>query len=178
MSSRMHIRLLGVLAAMLSLSVVAVQPDLKDVTDPTKPPPGVIQKMTGDQRLGHSPKGASGATSAQALAEMSAVSRASRGAAPASAASAASAVDEAQANPWSVTSIRIDLETGVGVALLGDDLVTVGDTVRGMKVVAISASEVQLKGPDGVRKLVLPDVNEQSRAKPDRAAKRGRKENK
>ncbi|HEX5355623.1 MAG TPA: hypothetical protein VFW93_05375 [Aquabacterium sp.] len=158
------------LAFLLALTAHAVEPDLKGVTDPTKPPSGVMLKMLGDRagRGARSGSGESGAAEAQA-----AMPAASGASAPAAAASGA---DSSQPDPWAVSSIRIDLATGDGVALVGDELVKVGDTVHGMKVVAISASEVHLKGPEGIRKLVLPDVIEQSRAKTARAAKRGRKE--
>ena len=179
MNGRMHLVCLllgGVLASMLAMAVGAVEPDLKGVSDPTKPPPGVMLKMTGEGHAGHGAKSDErGVPGADALAAMSAASAASGASAPASTASGA---DAGHVDPWVVTSIRIDLATGQGVALVGDEVVMVGDKVHGMSVVAISASEVQLKGPDGIRKLVLADANEPSRAKPARAAKRGRKEKK
>lgn len=162
----------GLLGALLSLTVAAVEPDLKGVTDPTRPPAGVMLKMTGDGSGRGLKSVVSDGTAAAALAAMPAASGAS---APAGAASGA---EDGQTDRWAVTSIRIDRATGEGVALVGEELVRVGDTVNGMKVLDISSSAVHLKGPDGVRKLVLPDVIEQSRAKPARAAKRGRKEKK
>lgn len=161
----------GLLGALLSLTVAAVEPDLKGVTDPTRPPAGVMLKMTGEGSGRGLKSVVSDGAAASALAAMPVASGAS---APAGASSA----DGGQADRWAVTSIRIDRASGEGVAIVGEELVKVGDTLHGMKVLGISSSEVQLKGPDGVRKLVLPDVIEQSRAKPARAAKRGRKEKK
>lgn len=163
------------LVVLLSFAAQAVEPDLKGVTDPTKPPAGVMLKMLGD-RPGRAARSGSGeASAAEALSAMSAASGAS---AAAGAASAASGAESSRADAWAVTSIRIDRATGEGVALIGDELVRVGDTLHGVKVMDISASEVTLKGPEGMRKLVLPDVIEQSRAKAARPAKRGRKEKK
>ena len=160
----------GLLGALLSVTVAAVEPDLKGVTDPTRPPAGVMLKMTGEGSGRGLKSVVSDGAAAAALAAMPAASGAS---APAGAASPAA---EGPADRWAVTSIRIDRASGEGVAIVGEELVKVGDTLHGMKVLGISSSEVQLKGPDGVRKLALPDVIEQSRAKPARAAKRGRKE--
>lgn len=163
------------LTVLLGVAAHAVEPDLKGVTDPTKPPSGVMLKMLGDRAGRGSKSAASESAAADAVSAMPAASGAS---AAASAASSASGAAVEKSDPWAVSSIRIDLATGEGVAIVGDDLVHVGDTVRGMKVVAITASEVQLKGPEGIRKLQLPDVIEQSGAKSARAAKRGRKEKK
>lgn len=173
MNKLVHVHLMGLVAlvgALLSLAVAAVEPDLKGVMDPTRPPAGVMLKMTGEN-AGRAVKSVvNDGPAAAALAAMPAASGAS------ASAGAASSSNDGSADRWSVTSIRIDRASGEGVALVGDELVRVGDTVHGMKVLGISSSEVQLKGPDGVRKLALPDVIEQSRAKPARAAKRGRKE--
>lgn len=163
------------LMALLSQTAHAVEPDLKGVTDPTRPPPGVMLKMTGGGSGRGARSGAGDASAAEALSAMAAASGAS---AASGAASAASGADAAKAEILGVSSIRINLSTGEGVAIVGDDVVRIGDTVRGMKVVSITASEVQLKGPEGIRKLQLPDVIEQSRATNARAAKRGRKEKK
>lgn len=174
MNRAVRIGLLIVGAGMVlafSATARAVEPDLKGVTDPTKPPSGVLLRMMGD-RAGRGLRSTAGET-ATALSAMPASSGAS---AAAGSASAATGSEASKPTPLSVSSIRVDLATGEGVAIVGDDLVHVGDTVRGMRVVAITASEVQLKGPEGIRKLQLPDVIEQSGAKAARAAKRGRKE--
>ena len=149
------------LLALLPLLAMSAEPDLRGVGDPTKPPPGVWARQLG-AAVGTSPEDAASAAAA---------------AAAASAASAAAAEAEATARALTVTAIRIDLATGEGVAVVGEDVVKVGDKVRGMTVVAITHDAVQLKGPTESRRLVLPDVIEQSRAAA-RAAKRGRKERK
>lgn len=51
--------------------------------------------------------------------------------------------------------IRYDAARGHGVAMINDEIVEVGDSVSGMKVVSISAQMAVLKGPGGVRKLRL-----------------------
>ncbi len=146
------------LLALLPLLAMSAEPDLRGVGDPTRPPPGVWAHQLG-AATGSSPEEAASAAAA------------------ASAASAAAAEAEATARALTVTAIRIDLATGEGVAVVGEDVVKVGDKVRGMTVVAITHDAVQLKGPKESRRLVLPDVIESSRAAA-RAAKRGRKERK
>lgn len=146
------------LTALLPLMAMSAEPDLRGVGDPTKPPPSVWARQLSS----------GGASSPE---------EAASAAAAASAASAAAAEAEATARALTVTAIRIDLATGEGVAVVGEEVVKVGDKVRGMTVVAITHDAVQLKGPTESRRLVLPDVIEQSRAAA-RAAKRGRKERK
>lgn len=153
--------LLG-LVALLPLAAVSAEPDLRGVGDPTKPPPGVLARQLG---------GAGGSMPADDAAAAAAV------AAAASAASAAAAEAAAESKALALTGIRINLGSGEGVALVGDEVVKVGDKVRGMTVVSITHDTVELKGPAGARRLTLPDVIDQSRA-PARAAKRGRKDKK
>lgn len=155
--------LLG-LMALLPLAAVSGEPDLRGVGDPTKPPPGVLARQLG---------GAGSGVPADDAAAAAAV------AAAASAASAAAAEAEAaaEAKALALTGIRINLGSGEGVAVVGDEVVKVGDKVRGMTVVSITHDTVELKGPAGARRLKLPDVIDQSRA-PARAAKRGRKDKK
>ncbi|MBI3382507.1 MAG: hypothetical protein HY019_10925 [Aquabacterium sp.] len=151
--------LLG-LMALLPLAAVSGEPDLRGVGDPTKPPPGVLARQFGG----------GGASADDAAAAAAAV-------AAASAASAAAAEAAAEAKALALTGIRINLGNGEGVAVVGDEVVKVGDKVRGMTVVSITHDTVELKGPAGARRLKLPDVIDQSRA-PARAAKRGRKDKK
>jgi len=151
--------LLG-LMALLPLAAVSGEPDLRGVGDPTKPPPGVLARQLGG----------GGASADDAAAAAAAV-------AAASAASAAAAEASAEAKALALTGIRINLGSGEGVAVVGDEVVKVGDKVRGMTVVSITHDTVELKGPAGARRLKLPDVIDQSRA-PARAAKRGRKDKK
>jgi len=151
--------LLG-LMALLPLAAVSGEPDLRGVGDPTKPPPGVLARQLGG----------GGASADDAAAAAAAV-------AAASAASAAAAEAAAEAKALALTGIRINLGNGEGVAVVGDEVVKVGDKVRGMTVVSITHDTVELKGPAGARRLKLPDVIDQSRA-PARAAKRGRKDKK
>lgn len=151
--------LLG-LMALLPLAAVSGEPDLRGVGDPTKPPPGVLARQLGG----------GGASADDAAAAAAA-------AAAASAASAAAAEAAAEAKALALTGIRINLGNGEGVAVVGDEVVKVGDKVRGMTVVSITHDTVELKGPAGARRLKLPDVIDQSRA-PARAAKRGRKDKK
>ncbi|MGQ0598630.1 hypothetical protein [Aquabacterium sp.] len=153
--------LLG-LMALLPLAAVSGEPDLRGVGDPTKPPPGVLARQLG---------GAGSGVPADDAAAAAAV------AAAASAASAAAAEAAAEAKALALTGIRINLGSGEGVAVVGDEVVKVGDKVRGMTVVSITHDTVELKGPAGARRLKLPDVIDQSRA-PARAAKRGRKDKK
>ena len=148
------------LMAMLPLMAVSGEPDLRGVGDPTKPPPSVWARQ-----LGGAGAPADDAASAAAAA------------AAASAASAAAAEAEATARALTVTAIRINLGTGEGVAVVGEEVVKVGDKLRGMTVVSITHDTVQLQGPKESRRLVLPDVIEPSRAAA-RTAKRGRKERK
>ncbi|MBI2749359.1 MAG: hypothetical protein HYX43_08510 [Burkholderiales bacterium] len=149
------------LLALYPLVARPAEPDLRGVGDPTRPPPGVMLKQFGAA-------GGSAPADAGAVAALGGV------AAAAPAASAASAA-ESPFHGLSVTSIRIDLATGEGVAVVGDDVVKVGDKVRGMTVIEITHDTVVLKGQAETRRLVLPDVIEQSRASA-RAAKRGRKD--
>lgn len=144
------------------------EPDLRGLGDPTRPPASVLARQS---TLGAGPASGSHAGSAPMAAE----APASAASAPASSASAASAPE---AHTLRVSAIRIDLYTGVGVAVVGDDVVHVGDKVKDMTVVSITQEAVELKGPQGMRRLVLPDAIEQSQAKAGRAAKRGRKERK
>lgn len=150
--------LLG-LVALLPLAAVSAEPDLRGVGDPTKPPPSVVSRQLG---------GAGGALPAEDAASA---------AAAASAASAAATEAEVTTRALTLTGIRINLGNGEGVALVGDEVVKVGDKVRGWTVVSITHDTVELKGPAGARRLTLPDVIDQSRA-PARAAKRGRKDKK
>lgn len=153
--------LLG-LVALLPLAAVSAEPDLRGVGDPTKPPPSVVSRQLGGAG------GAGGALPAEDAASA---------AAAASAASAAAAEAEVTTRALTLTGIRINLGNGEGVALVGDEVVKVGDKVRGWTVVSITHDTVELKGPAGARRLTLPDVIDQSRA-PARAAKRGRKDKK
>lgn len=169
-----HIRPACMAAAIACLAVLplggwSAEGDLKGVGDPTRPPPGVMLKQQ-QQMVG----GAIG----QFVNPNGAV-------VPNAAAPAASAASDAEAqtneftgDKWAVTGIRIDKGTGQGVAIIGEDVVRVGDTLHGMKVVSITFDEVQIKGPDGMRKLKFSDVNELSGVTPVRSAKRGRKERK
>lgn len=145
----------------------ATEPDLRGVSDPTRPPPGVMLKQSG---------ATAGSTPAEAIAATAAATTASGAVAAASAASAPSAPESAL-HGLGVTSIRIDLGSGEGVAVVGDEVVKVGDKVRGMTVIDITPDTVVLKSKTETRRLVLPDVIEQSRASA-RAAKRGRKDGK
>lgn len=145
------------LLALLPMLACAGEPDLRGVGDPTRPPASAWARQLGSASA--SPEEAASAAAA------------------ASAASAAAAEAEATARALRVSAIRIDLATGEGVAIVGEELVKVGDKVRGMTVVAITRDAVELKGPKESRRLVLPDVIEQSRAAA-RAAKRGRKDRK
>lgn len=145
----------------LPLSAAAGEADLRGVGDPTKPPPSVMARQLGSGSGSPAEEAASAAAAAAA----------------ASAAAAEAAEAEATARALKLTGIRIDVGSGEGVALIGDDVVKVGDKVRGLTVVSITHDTVELKGPSGARRLVLPDVIDQSRA-PARAAKRGRKDKK
>lgn len=168
------IRLSGLTAIMVSLAWPlggwSAEGDLKGIGDPTRPPPGVMLKQQ-QQMVG----GAIG----QFVNPGGAI-------VPAGAAPAASAASDAEGgkteeftgSQWSLSGIRIDKATGQGVAIVGEDVVRVGDTIHGMKVVSITYDEVQIKGPDGIRKLKFSEVNEISGVTPVRSAKRGRKERK
>lgn len=149
----------GLMALLLPLSAASAEPDLRGVGDPTRPPPSVMARQSAGAGGGQSPEEAAAAAAA------------------ASAASAAAAEAEATARALTLYGIQINLASGQGVALVGDEVVKVGDKVRGMTVVAITHDTVELKGPTGSRRLVLPDVVDQSRASA-RAAKRGRKDRK
>ncbi|TAK92920.1 MAG: hypothetical protein EPO09_14260 [Aquabacterium sp.] len=165
----MRYRVCGSLNALVLLGLMALLPwpalsgevDLRGIGDPTRPPPRVVARQAGAGGAG------SGSPEVDAVAA----------AAAASAASAAAAEAEATARALTLSGIRINLDRGDGVAVIGDEVVKVGDKVHGMTVVSITHDTVELKGPTGARRLTLPDVIDQSRA-PARAAKRGRKDKK
>lgn len=151
--------MLGLVALMLPLKAMSGEQDLRGVSDPTKPPPHVMARQLGGAGAGVSPEEAASAAAA------------------ASAANAAAAEAEALNRALTLYGIRINHGSGEGVALVGEEVVKVGDKVRGLTVVSITHHTVELKGPAGARRLTLPDVIEQSGA-PARAAKRGRKDKK
>lgn len=160
------LRGLAALLPLLSLAALSAEPDLRGVGDPTKPPPGVVVRQS---------SGAGRALPAEDAASAAAVAEAA--AAAASAAAAAQAEAEVTAKALALTGIRVNLDSGEGVAVVGEEVVKVGDKVHGLTVVSITHDTVVLKGPAGTRRLTLPDVIDQSRA-PARAAKRGRKDKK
>lgn len=151
--------MLGLVALMLPLKAMSGEQDLRGVADPTRPPPNVMARQLGGAGAGVSPEEAAAAAAA------------------ASAANAAAAEAEALNRALTLYGIRINHGSGEGVALVGEEVVKVGDKVRGLTVVSITHDTVELKGPAGARRLKLPDVIEQSGA-PARAAKRGRKDKK
>lgn len=131
--------------------------DLTGIGDPTRPPPGVMVKRNGTP-------GAAGA--------------------PGEAASGASVPDDdAQPKPveLSLQAIRFIPDTGHAVAMINGELVEVGDTVTGMRVMTISRTVTVLKGPGGLRRLTLELDSDESNSKPtsgEGAATGGRKESK
>lgn len=154
--------MLGLVALVLPLKAMSGEQDLRGVADPTRPPPNVMARQLSGAGAGMSPEEAASAAAA---------------AAAASAANAAAAEAEALNRALTLYGIRINRGSGEGVALVGEEVVKVGDKVRGLTVVSITHDTVELKGPAGARRLKLPDVIEQSGA-PARAAKRGRKDKK
>jgi hypothetical protein len=158
----------GFALLVLPLGGWSAEGDLKGVGDPTRPPPGVMLKQ--QQMVG----GAAG----QFVNPNGAMVPAGASPAASAASDAEGGREELTGDRWAVSGIRIDKGTGQGVAIIGEDVVRVGDTIHGFKVMSISYEEVQLKGPEGLRKLKFSDVNELSGVTPVRSAKRGRKERK
>lgn len=140
----------------LPMAVTVGAQELKGIGDPTVPPPGVMTRQAG-------PHGGAASAPGNAASAVEA------------SAPAASAV---QAPPMllAVAAIRYEADSGVGVALINERLVRVGETVAGMTVTAITRDEVVLKGPAGGRRLTLFPSTEQPGIKSDRQHKRGRKE--
>ncbi len=119
-----------ILSCGLGASQVLRAGELLDVPDPTRPPVGMRP--------------------ASALHGL-------KDGATASASAASDAASAVPAGP-ALTGIRVDRGTGQAVALIGDDVVGVGDRVAGGAVVtAITRDRVTIRGKSGLRTLQLDE---------------------
>lgn len=108
--------------------------DLKNIADPTRPPPGMYRPA---------PSAAAPAASAAAFA------------APA-ASSAASAVVPPAPRAMRLQSVRHNGPSGGGVAMIDGELIELGGRVPGgWTLSAMNSEEVWLTGPAGQRRLTL-----------------------
>lgn len=152
-------RMTHIISALVStallLGAASYADEIKGLSDPTRPPPGLMPP----------PAGQAGDPSA-------------RGMQAEPAASAASAPPPEVA--LSLDAIRYSETSGEAVALINEELVRPGDKVANMTVLSIAPNEVLLKGAAGVKRLkLLPSADEaasQPAPKKVGAAKRGRKE--
>lgn len=108
--------------------LMAAEP--KDVPDPTRPAPAFRAK-----------RAAAASPAPAAASAASAVATGGDRGKPSAAAG--------------LSAIRVDVATGRAVALIGDELLTVGERYKGATVVAITPYQVTLQDPRGLRKLQL-----------------------
>ncbi|MFT3858370.1 MAG: hypothetical protein QM742_13020 [Aquabacterium sp.] len=114
--------------------------ELKSIGDPTRPPYGAMRKGSAQDQAAAVP-------------------------ADGSAPDAAATKPKPRPVHLKLQGIRYDAARGHGVAMINDEIVEVGDSVAGMKVVSISSQMAVLKGESGVRKLRLQiDPDEQASA--------------
>jgi hypothetical protein len=146
------------LLGLLWLGMTVGAEPFKGVSDPTRPPPGVMRQQDAGAAAspGNPGAGVNGA---------------------AAAASAASAA-EPPLPALLLNAIRFDNASGIGMALLNGVSVMAGDKVAGRTVVAIERDAVLLKGPGGTQRLTLLPELDTTRPIKARAAARGRKERK
>lgn len=131
--------------------------DLKGVSDPTRPPPGMFRPAPG------APVGVPGAPGA---------------AVPASAAvAAASAASAPVARPLRLQAIRHNGASGGGVAMIDGALVELGGRLPGgWTLSAMNSDEVWITGPAGQRRLTLLGGDTQTDKPRAASGRRARKE--
>jgi hypothetical protein len=120
---------LPLLLSCCSLAAGLGATEFKDLPDPTRPAPGF--------------RAAAGA-------------RAGKGVVATSASAPDAALAVQPAKPM-LTSIRMDLLGGKAFALIGDELVSVGDRVGAATVVDITRSEVTLRDEHGLHKMQMDE---------------------
>ena len=142
---------------LLSLASAAAWANpLLGLSDPTRPPAGLVKATAGVGAPAASP-GAAGV--------------------PAEPASAASAPAAAPKEPvLTLQLLRVDPVTGRGVALINDQLLEPGARIGGWTLVAVSASEAVLQGPKGRMRLALVGGQVIERNPKSVQSRRGRKE--
>jgi hypothetical protein len=121
----------------------------KVLPDPTRPPPGVEMNPNAGGVQGAAPAnkgpGANAAPASEGATEAKVPTR-----------------------HLELQSVRVDGGGRGGVAVINDEVVSVGDKIAGMRVVGISRHEVRLQGASGQRRLrLLPDMATSNSQEPD-----------
>lgn len=138
----------------LCLPALAQTPALQGLTDPTRPPAGLVKV----DRSGGA--GASGVVAAVP-----------------EAASAASAPPPPPREPELVLQlVRTDPVSGRGLALINDRLLEPGSRIEGWTLVAVNSNEAFLQGPRGRLRLSLTGAQVIERNPKSAQSRRGRKE--
>lgn len=150
---RAPLALVGCLAAGLAWSAS----DLKGVTDPTRPPPGLFRPAPGAKGTGPAAALAPDAASAASV--------------------AASAASAPAPHTLRLQAIRHNGASGGGVAMIDGQLIELGGRVPGgWTLSAMNSDEVWLSGPAGQRRLTLLGGDTQTDKPRAASGRRARKE--
>jgi hypothetical protein len=131
---------------------------LLGLSDPTRPPPGLVKI---ERAVGVGAEVAQGAQGASA---------------PSSAASPASAPAAPRETPLVLQLVRTDQATGRGMALINNQLLEPGARIQGWTLVSLGSHEAFLQGPKGRLRLSLTGAQMIERNPKSEPLRRGRKE--
>lgn len=149
-----------VVGAGLAASALAAG-DLKGVSDPTRPPPGLFRPASGAPVGAPAMGGTAPASASAALA----------------AASAASAASAPAPRALRLQAIRHNGASGGGVAMIDGELVELGGRLAGgWTLSAMNSDEVWITGPAGQRRLTLLGGDTQTDKPRAASGRRARKE--
>ena len=132
---------LGLLSLLTLVSPALAGIDLKNIADPTRPPPGMYRPAPGTP-------GAAGMAAAPSTSPVAAAAPAASG--------AASAVAAPVPRGMRLQAVRHNGPSGGGVAMIDGELIELGGRVSGgWTLSAMNSDEVWLTGPAGQRRLTL-----------------------